>query len=100
MKIRKILRTVFLTKYNMVLNKVLLNEGISFNWKPLFRSAGHLSNKQQRKLGKLIADYINGWTVHVYNEYAFMNKAVESFESVETMDFPDAQNKFEWYMEH
>ncbi len=93
MKLRKALRTMFHRKY-ILLNRVLLDEGIAFNWEPIFEAAGHLSNKRQRKLGKLIANYIHGWTVTVHNEYAFMNHAVQAFENAELCD-DLIQEKFE-----
>ena len=87
MEIRKTLRRIFHRKY-IILNKELLKEGISFNWAPIFDAAGNLSNKRQRKLAKLIAEYVHGYTVHVYNEYGFMSAAVDAFEQVECMTHP------------
>lgn len=87
MEIRKTLRRIFHRKY-IILNKELLKEGIAFNWKPIFDAAGNLSNKRQRKLAKLIAEYVHGYTVHVYNEYGFMFAAVDAFKQVECMTRP------------
>lgn len=87
MEIRKTLRRIFHCKY-IILNKELLKEGIVFNWETIFESAGNLSNKQQRKLAKLIAEYIHGYTVHVYNEHQFMFAAVDAFKQVECMTHP------------
>jgi hypothetical protein len=98
MGVRKILRKAFHCDY-IVLNQILMDEQIVFNWKPIFEAAGHLSNKQQRELGQLIVEYIHGNTVSVYNEYAFMKKAVECYESIELMEPPlEKQWKFEELM--
>lgn len=87
MEIRKALRRIFHCKY-IILNKELLKEGIAFNWEPIFEAAGNLSNRRQRKLAKLIAEYVHGYTVHVYNEYVFMLAAVDAFIQVECMTHP------------
>lgn len=88
MKIRKILRKLLRAEY-IPLNKMLLEEGIAFNYKPIFDAAGHLSKTKQRMLCKLIVEYIYGYTVTVHNEYAFMEYAVKAFESMQNQQDQD-----------
>lgn len=81
MRIRKFLRTILGQKY-ILLNKLLLQDGICFNWEPIWNAAGDLSRKDQRKLGKLIANYVHGYTVTVHNEHAFMYCAVRAYKEM------------------
>lgn len=95
MSIRRIYRTVLGMKY-VLLNKLLMRDaGIVFNWEPVWKYAGHLSNRQQRTLGRLIDGYVNGHTVNIHNEYVFMKRSVEVFES---MKAPYNQDEFDGLM--
>lgn len=95
MSIRKFLRKLFKMQY-LVLNSVLASEGgFIFNWEPIWIYAGHLSNNDQRILGKLISEYVNGYTCTVHNEYGFMKCAVKAFEQ---MKQPYSQDEFDALM--
>lgn len=92
--LRKALKTA--RRHQMILNDVLVAEGgFVFNWQPVWEKAGHLSNKKQCMLGRLICGYVNGYTVTVHDEYGFMECAVKAFN---LMKNPYDQDEFDALM--